>query len=153
MPPKVPETDKDIVKNFAGLAKDTKRNRIYSQSATYRVLTRNVVYLLALDKKEVIKTGIPAYSFMDVLGQKVKEEDIWFCVAMAIKGQRDEVAIAAFNMHQQEKARRWRQYKRAAIDFWYDRIVYEYCLLEKAWGQPGVNRPYRVYPKPKLLGM
>lgn len=53
-----------------------------------------------------ILVGIPAYSFMDVLGQRVKEEDIWFCAAMAIKGQKNEMAVAAFNAHQKKKARR-----------------------------------------------
>lgn len=101
-------------KNFAGLAKDTKKNRIYSSSSTYRILAGSAVFLLVLDKKETPKTGIPSYSFMDLLGQRMREKDIRFCSDMSTKGQRDEVALRAFNTYQRIKAERWKVYKKAA---------------------------------------
>lgn len=60
---------------------------------------------------------------------------------MANKEQRDEVALRAFEAHQKVKAERWKVYKKAAVNFWYDRIVYEWCLLENAWGQPELDSP------------
>ena len=63
--PRIPQTDKSLMKKFVGLTKDTKQNRVYQKRRTFRVIANRPCSLRINDKgKKFTKKAISEYEFI-----------------------------------------------------------------------------------------
>lgn len=76
VPPPVSQTDKEIIKVFVRITKDSKKNRIYKNSDLYKVVAGKPVYLRINDKKRGRTEGVSYYGFIDTYDANLAENKI-----------------------------------------------------------------------------